>query len=311
MARKEDILIGEDVTDNQGRGVGRSYYRLIRNKCVKWKKIENDFENRTQLVDRGEGKKVREKVKNRLRGECLEYSTRVYAPKDFARKMKSILTPENIAKIPRIKKEIRELKAIKDLEYERANSLLLCLENLESLIERESEINPLKLKPKDYNIAWVSVGRLLGSALRLKRNLLAEQKRNYARSSYALQGSIIYDNLKHLPWLGKKLKKIRKKDFFPTLAFKLDSIHESLVKKRNYLTSMIYLTEAEETLFKTFRDRSLSRIERDRKVLKIKEDLRSNLRYFLDRNLEERLGLTLSRVFMQKLDILREKYFRG
>ena len=158
-AKSSGVNVGEYLKDSQGSIIGRSYYTYGEYKCVK-------FKNQTVVRD---GKEVKERV-------CLEHENRMYAPKSFARKMKKDLVPENIMKFPKIKEEIREFKKIKDRESEKANSLLVCVQDLDALIERNEGINPQALKPKDYNLAWASVGRLLGAADRLKRTLLAEQR---------------------------------------------------------------------------------------------------------------------------------------
>jgi hypothetical protein len=291
VAKSDDVSQGDYLKDSQGSITGRSYYTLSRHKCVKWSNpFDDNDENETWD-----------------RGECLEYETRVYAPKKFARKMKSVLVPANIMKLPKIKGEIKELKKVKDSEGKRSNSILICVQDLDALVERNNDINPQSLRPKDYNIAWVSVGRLLGAAHRLKEDLLAEVKRPLP--PFALEGTKLYESFKGIPWLGKKLKMLKGVNLFPTLAFELDSVIRSLEKKRNFLTSMLYLTEADKALFDVVRDKRLSKEDRDRKVVKIQNDLKKNLKHFFQRDPKKSFGLTMSRVLFQKYDILREKYF--
>ena len=176
------------------------------------------------------------------------------------------------------------------------------------MIERNEGINPQALKPKDYNLAWASVGRLLGAADRLKRTLLASKRSSLP--PFALEGTKLYETLKNVPWLGKKVKMLKGKNLFPTLAFQIDAVRRSLTKKRNFLTSMLYLTEADKALFDIVRDRNQDAEDRDRKIAKIQKDLEKNLKFFLQGDPRKSFGLTMSRVFLQKYDILKEKYFR-
>ena len=73
---------------------------------------------------------------------------------------------------------------------------------------------------------------------------------------------------------------------------------------------MLYLTEADKALFDIVRDRNQDAEDRDRKIAKIQKDLEKNLKFFLQGDPRKSFGLTMSRVFLQKYDILKEKYFR-
>ena len=279
-----DVFMGKSITDDKGNIVGKEYWVLEKYRCVKWETVLNQY---------GESEK-----------KCVEYENRVYAPRDFVLYLKKKLTSVNISKLKKVREKLEEAKRKR---YQKENALLVCVSSLEDLIEEEGRVNPLKLKPKEFNFAWVTVSKLIGVATELKRKMLAEQKRPF---SFSLSGDLnLYNKLKKVPWLGDKLKRLKKYELWSTLQHKMETVLVRLEKKRNYLTSMLYLTEAEQALFKNFQNKKLDRSEKERVARKIERDLSKNLKHFLGSNLQKSFGLTLSRVFLQKYDILKENYF--
>lgn len=236
----------------------------------------------------------------------LPHLAQKQAPLEFLAFLKKTLTPQRLMKIPAVKKKVTEANEKLNEEMDLFKDALKTLNSYEELVEEDEKANPNKIHPRDYPMFLIKVTRMAGTASRLSKDfeMLSRNARDFGFKMDL--GLYKYKIVQKIPLINALLGLLRTKDYRTELR-KLRDVKESLMKKKNYVTAMIDLTQVHSDLEDFIKSKGGMRGTKRRR-LSAKKGLDSRLGLFL-RSPNEYMGSVLSKVFLQRYDILNELYF--
>jgi hypothetical protein len=236
----------------------------------------------------------------------LPHLSQKQAPLEFMAFLKKTLTPQRLMKIPSVKKEVTEANEKLNEEMDRFKDSLKILSSYEELVEENEKADPNKIHPRDYTVFLIKVTRMVGAANRLSRDfeMLSRNARDF---SFKMDlGLYKYKLVQKIPLINALLGLLRNKDYKTELR-KLREVKESLDKKKNYITAMTDLTQVHSDLESFIKSKGGMRGTK-RKRMSAKRGLDKRLSVLL-REPNKYMGSVLSKVFLQRYDILNELYF--